>query len=415
MNTNTNAINKRISSLDVLRGFAVGGILFANILWLSGYLLAPRSTQTSLLLTHPMDEFFLFSTRLFVHGKFYAMFSFLFGLGFSVQLLRAQATQKPEFIAQYSRRLAILFLIGWAHAGLLWWGDILRFYACLGALLLLLRNKSDRVLLTTALFALMAPVLLAIFYQLGLPHLNDALTVKFNKRQALASLARGGWGLFFELNWQGIKHHALTNVENARVLKIFGLFVLGFYAGRRQFFHNTEMHKNLFRAVLIWGGTLGGLASLIRVAQIYAVLPDFKSDALQELLYLLSVYPLAFAYISGITLACQHARTGQVLRILTPVGQMALTNYLLQTLLSALVFYWWGFGMAGSMPLRYCYAVALLIFVAQLALSHAWLHNFNYGPVEWLWRIGTRLKWTSLWRVRVEPLAPSVRNERADR
>ncbi len=399
MTTTASVIDARIDSLDVLRGFAVGGILFANILWLSGYLLAPRAIQASLL-AHPMDEIFLFFTRLFVHGKFYAVFSFLFGLGFSVQLLRAQAKQKPGFIAQYSRRLAILFLIGWAHAYFLWCGDILRFYAGLGALLLLLRNKSDRLLLATALFALIAPVLLAIFYQLGLPQLSDVWHVRYSKSQNLAALAHGGWESFFALNWQGIQHHALSNVENGRLLKIFGLFVLGFYAGRRQIFHNIQDHRQLFRRVLIWGGTLGGITSLIRVAQIYDVLPDFKSEAVEECLYLLSVYPLAFAYISGITLMCLSKSTGRFLRVLAPVGQMALSNYLLQTLAAALVFYWWGFGLAGTLALRYCYALAICIFVAQIGLSHSWLRHFNYGPIEWIWRIGTRLEWAPLWRER---------------
>ena len=399
MTTTASVIDARIDSLDVLRGFAVGGILFANILWLSGYLLAPRTTQASLL-AHPMDAFFLFFTRLFVHGKFYAVFSFLFGLGFSVQLLRAQAKQKPGFIAQYSRRLAILFVIGWAHAYFLWYGDILRFYACLGALLLLLRNKSDRALLATAIFALIAPVLLAIFYQLGLPQLSDVWHVRYSKSQSLAALAHGGWESFFAFNWQGIQHHALSNVENGRLLKIFGLFVLGFYAGRRQIFHTIQDHRQLFRRVLIWGGTLGGITSLIRVAQIYDVLPDFKSEAVEECLYLLSVYPLAFAYISGITLMCLSKSTGRFLRALTPVGQMALSNYLLHTLAAAVVFYWWGFGLAGTLALRYCYGLAICIFVAQIGLSHIWLRHFNYGPIEWIWRIGTRLEWAPLWRER---------------
>ena len=409
----TNAIDARIHSLDVLRGFAVGGILFANILWLSGYLLASRSSQSSLL-AHPIDEFFLFFTRLFVHGKFYAVFSFLFGLGFSVQLLRAQAKQKPGFIAQYARRLAILFLIGWAHAWCFWWGDILRFYACLGAFLLLLRNKSDRVILAAALFALSAPVLLAIFYQLGLPQLSDVWHVRYSKSQTLTAIAHGGRESFFALNWQGIQHHVLSNIENGRVLKIFGLFLLGFYAGRRKIFHNIQGHRALFRTVLIWGGALGVTASLIRVAQIYDVLPSFKSDVLEECLYLLSVYPLAFAYISGITLACQAASTRRFLRALAPVGQMALSNYLLQTLAAALVFYWWGFGLGGALALRYCYALAVLIFIAQIGLSHSWLKHFNYGPIEWIWRIGTRLEWAPLLRARGGSQAMSAHNERAD-
>ena len=410
MSSSTAAINARIHSLDVLRGFAIGGILFANILWLSGYLLAPNSIQERLLDRHFLDELCLFFTRLFVHGKFYAVFSFLFGLGFSVQLLRAQANNKAGFIAQYGRRLAILLLIGWVHAWFLWWGDILRFYAVIGTFLLLLRNKSDRVLLATALIALLLPVLLASFYQLGLPQLTDALPEQFSKRQTLAILAQGGWEAFFELNWQRIKYHALSNIENGRVLKIFGLFVLGFYAGRRRIFHDIIGHKQLFQRTLIWGAALGGLMSLIRIGQIYAFLPESKSEALQECLYLLSVYPLAFAYIAGIAFACQSGKFGRFLLPLAAVGKMALSNYLLQTLVLALVFYWWGLGMAGSLALRYCFALALLLFIAQMVLSRAWLWRFNYGPVEWFWRVATRLEWTPLSRSTVPSISSSSNN-----
>ena len=394
MTSNTAALDARIHCLDVLRGFAISGVLFANILWLSGYLLALSSVQSRLLDKHFLDELCLFFTRLLVHGKFYAVFSLLFGLGFSVQLLRAQARQKPGFIAQYGRRLAILFLIGWVHAWFFWWGDILRFYAVLGAFLLILRHQSDRALLATALLALLTPILLP----LGLPPLTEALPMQLSQRKTLEILAHGGWERFFELNWQRIQYHALSNIENGRVLKIFGLFVLGFYAGRRRIFHDTLVHQQLLQRTLIWGGVIGSLMSLIRVAPMYAVLPKVKSEVMEECLYLLSVYPLAFAYIAGITLACQNNKLGRLLRPLAPLGKMALSNYLLQTLLLTLVFYWWGFAMVGTLPLRYCYALVAVILVLQTTLSQFWLHRFSYGPVEWFWRVCTRLEWTPLRR-----------------
>ena len=389
--------DERIHSLDVLRGFAVAGIIFSNILWLSGYLLAPASIQRRVLDPHIVDEICLFFTRLLVNGKFYAIFSFLFGLGFSVQLLRGQSRDRSSFIAQYSRRLTVLFLLGCVHAWFLWWGDILRFYAVLGVFLLILRYRSDRVLLVMASIALLAP----IFLQYALPKLTDVLPPLFSKHKTLAILAHGGWERFFELNWQRIQYHALSNIENGRVCKIFGLFLLGFYVGRRRIFHDLTKHQQLLQQTLIWGGVLGSVMSLIRIAPIYGVLPSVKSAAFQEVIYLLSVYPLAFAYIAGISLACQSNKLGSFLRQLAPVGKMALSNYLLQTLFAALVFYWWGFARVGALPLRYCFALAVLILIVQIVLSHLWLRYCHYGPVEWLWRVCTRLEWAPFRRIEV--------------
>ncbi len=389
----------RIPTLDVLRGFAIGGILFANVLWLSGYLSAPLSLQNNLLAAHPLDQVFLLFTRLFVHAKLYTIFSFLFGLGFSLQYLRAQSNQVDHFVAQSIRRLVVLFIIGWVHAWFFWSGDILRFYAVLAVFLLPLKNQSDRVLLIIAGSALLAPIILALFYQLGLSPLTELLQIKIDRDQTLIVLAQGGWEQFFALNGQRIKFFTLTNIENGRVFKMFGLFVIGFYAGRRGIFFDRQPNQKIFRLTLIWGGAFGGVFSLIRVAQIYTVLPPTKSEVFQQCLYALSVYPLAAAYIAFIVLACQEKiNASRYFRPLALVGQMALSHYLAQTLVLTTVFYWWGFGRFGAMPLRYCGALVAFIFLAQIVVSKIWLTHFNQGPIEWFWRGCSRLQWSPFMR-----------------
>ena len=128
----------RIAAIDIIRGFTIAGIIFANILWISGFL------ELSLAQRAPMiigwgNEALLFAIRVFVFGKFYYAFAFLFGVGFILQVERAEA-RGQDFNAYFARRMLVLFVIGCAHALLIWWGDILRFYALLGLALLVFRS-----------------------------------------------------------------------------------------------------------------------------------------------------------------------------------------------------------------------------------------------------------------------------------
>jgi uncharacterized protein len=396
MSTTAISMNLRLDVLDVLRGFAVGGILLANILWLSGFLLAPGVLRESLLLAHPLDEFFLFFTRLWVPGKFYSIFSFLFGLGFAVQMLQSQKNSKQSFAAQYSRRLMVLFLIGWAHAYFVWWGDTLRFYALIGVFLLLFRQATDRTILAVAVAALLVPVLIAILHDAGWLAVSTASSRGPKDAQSLAVLAHGDWARFRDYNLGRIALHAIGNLENGRLFKILGLFLFGFFCGRSGFFQNIESRRTVLWKVLIWGSTVGIAATLLRLADIYAIYRGFASDTFNECLYLFAVYPLAAAYIALVALGLMHGRAKRWLRTLAPVGKLALSNYIFQSIACAAAFYWWGAGHAGSLPLRYCYALAMLIILFQIVFSAMWLKRFNYGPLEWVWRILTRLEWVAL-------------------
>lgn len=383
--------DQRIEVLDVLRGLALGGILLANMLWLSGYLLAPAAVRATML-AHPLDQLFLFLTRLFVHGKSYAIFSFLFGLGFALQMQRAKAHPQVGFTAQYVRRLFVLFLIGWAHAYFLWWGDILRFYALIGAFLLLFRRASDRTLLTVALLALLAPVLLAVLREVGWMDLSAAVSRRSDRTLSLFVLANGDWAAFRHYNLGRIAEHAMANLGNGRVLKIFGLFLLGLHCGRSGCLDRLRGDRTYLRHLLVWGGLIGIAASLLRLAETYGVMRRIESDIFDETLYLFAVYPLAAAYVALIALACMHASGQRALRWLAPVGKMALSNYIFHSVAAAAVFHWWGLGLAGSLPLRHCYALALLILIAQAIGSALWLRRFHHGPLEWIWRTLTLLE-----------------------
>src|SRR5438045_975908 len=131
------SLPERIEVLDVLRGLPVGGILIGNMQWFSGYGMVPAAVEAQ---TPLIDQVTHFLVHFFVEGKFYSIFSFLFGFGFALQIARAEERGDTR-ASVFKRRLAWLFVIGALHATLLWAGDILSVYAVMGFLLIVFRHK----------------------------------------------------------------------------------------------------------------------------------------------------------------------------------------------------------------------------------------------------------------------------------
>src|SRR5437868_5049371 len=148
-------VSERIEVLDVLRGLAVGGILIGNMQWFSGYGMVPSSVEAQAPL---VDHITHFLVHFFVEGKFYSIFSFLFGFGFALQIARAEERGDTK-ASLFKRRLFWLLVLGLMHGALLWAGDILSIYALMGFLLILFRRKTDGALLKWALVLIVIPVL----------------------------------------------------------------------------------------------------------------------------------------------------------------------------------------------------------------------------------------------------------------
>src|SRR5262245_35596675 len=147
---------ERIPLLDALRGFALCGILVINIKVFSGFGLSLDAFPDAAARLGPGTDSVELLTKWFVDGKFYSIFSFLFGLGFSIQLARSEG--KPGWLGIYARRLRILLLFGLVHAFLLWFGDILWFYSLAGFALLAFRNLQPRTILIWAAVFLLLPI-----------------------------------------------------------------------------------------------------------------------------------------------------------------------------------------------------------------------------------------------------------------
>ncbi|MDO1449473.1 DUF418 domain-containing protein [Rhodocytophaga aerolata] len=406
--------SNRIEILDALRGFAICGILLVNLPFLMGYYYLTDQQQAAMPFAEA-DKVVLLLIHFFVEGKFYSLFSLLFGIGFAVQLVRA-GEKKSDFLPYYIRRLFILFLIGLAHLLLLWTGDILAAYAITGFVLLLFRNKSNQTLLLWAVVLLILPV---IQYALVLtvdgkvqPGMAFAIAASVIKQKlgltgTRLSQLQGDYLSMIQSNLVSACYRFEHLLYTGRFFKILAMFLLGFYAGRKKLFSSPETHRPLINTLITGGLLLGVPANLVLtwLMELGGDTPPSMLGLVQSLVYMLGVVPLSLCYVALFTLAWQKEKWQGRLRFLVPVGKMALSNYLLQSVICVGVFNGIGLGLLGEVGPFIGLGIAAAILVFQLVLSHWWLRHFQFGPVEWLWRCLTYGKFLS---IKLKPMVSEV-------
>jgi uncharacterized protein len=383
---------ERIEILDVLRGLAICGILIGNVQWFSGYGMMPPSLEVQ---TPVYDQVTHFLVHFFIEGKFYSIFSFLFGLGFALQIARAEERGDTN-ASLFKRRLFWLLVIGLLHAYLLWAGDILSIYALMGFVLILFRNKSNESLLTWALVLLTIPIVTYILLYAAFAAFAPAdATAGFETAQLegwnsnVQTVTQSSyWQIVSGFNLQYIVGRYMGLIFQMRLPKILAMFLLGTYAYRRGVFQNLSEHGPLIRRVLLYGTVLGliGNIAMASLAGNEAPFPPSPAGLLGVVGYAFGVPAMALAIAALIATLWQQDTPRRALSILAPVGRMALTNYLLQTIICVTIFYGYGFGLFGRFGSLQSTLIALTISLFQIAFSSVWLNYFAYGPMEWIWR-----------------------------
>lgn len=366
---------ERIHILDILRGFAVFGILLVNITGFNDPVFYPEGIPSQGFPWY--DELFDFLMVFLAEGKFYTIFSFLFGLGFSVQITRARK-KGMDIRSFYARRLLILFGFGLLHAVLFWTSDILRHYALLGFALLWFQKQSDRVLLYWA-----AIFMFFSFLSMGLvggPEGGDGLFIPVTD---IIKLSRDVYinGTFFE-----VVHFQLFAaidtfffIVQLQGFSIMAYFLLGLLAGRMQFFENLTDKKTLLRRVVVWGGLAGLAGNMVFIIA--------GSPWLSSLGFTVGTPLLAACYVSAVSLLSMRHTSEKFFASIAKVGRMALSNYVLQSVVCAVLFNGYGFGLLGKgIGSALLWGIGISIYLVQIPLSVWWLSRFQFGPLEWLWR-----------------------------
>ena len=389
----------RAEILDVLRGFALLGILVSHVPTFSGYEFLPSDRRANLD-EWGIDRGLQGVVEFLVRGKFYSLFSLLFGIGFAIQMESA-ARQAVRFGARFTRRMAVLLAIGLLHT-LVWFGDILVYYALFGLLLLPMAHWEARRMLRASAVAftvrLLWGLLALTLVTLLVPLVPQSLLGESGEPDPAGGLVRllqtiGGerLGPSFLANLEFFKIKVLQMVYDGKFISIFAMFLLGAYIGKDGTFRELEHKKPLLWRVLLVAGPLGLIGNAILVPLHAAVLPFPPTPlrALENGVFAIAVPALTLAYVAGLSLLWTRRGIQPWLRWLAPPGRMALTTYLSQTAILVLIFYAYGFGRMFKMGQLDCLLVALLIFAGQCIASRLWFLYFRFGPVEWAWRCAT--------------------------
>ncbi|MBT9501756.1 MAG: DUF418 domain-containing protein [Burkholderiaceae bacterium] len=391
----------RLLQLDALRGFALLGILMVNIgAFASAFFgLGIGDPQFA----SPLDRAARWVVALLFETKFYLLFSFLFGYSFTLQMDAAERAGQA-FVPRMQRRLLGLLLLGLAHAVLLYLGDILSTYALLGLVLLALRGRADAQLLrlarrliglTALVWALLGVLLLVTASSGFAPELQT---------QALAAQQA-----YLDSPASVMAQHLRELPSTLGLVWLvqgpcaLAMFLLGRLAGGRRWFEDEGWREGLRQWAPHGSPALGlalGLLGSLCYASVAAIAVGDGWTLLALALDLLTAPFLTLSYVLGLMALFQRPAGARWLAWLAPAGRMALSNYLLQSLVCALVFTAYGLGLMGQVAPLGAMLIALALFAAQLWLSRRWLERFAYGPVEWLLRALTLGSWP---RMRKQP------------
>tara|TARA_R110002049_G_scaffold54869_40_gene152551 strand:+ start:1986 stop:3305 length:1320 start_codon:yes stop_codon:yes gene_type:complete len=409
------ASGQRISSLDTLRGVAVLGILVMNIY---AFAMPFVAYQNPLVMggteIHNLATWFL--THIFFDQKFMSIFSMLFGAGIVLMMDRAEA-KGAAFGPIFFRRQFWLLVLGMLHAYLIWFGDILFFYAAVGMLVFVFRHKSPRFLLITGSIMLLIGIGLSVMSSAYVEDLRTragALEARQLSGVALdeAELAtveewaefrdfmapgpeqvredvdtyRGGYPGIVAFRAPEVLMFHLQALPFFIVWRVGGLMLVGMALMKLNIL-SAQRDFSLYRRMLLVGYGLGLPLTVLSAFNAYA--HDFDGVYMFGLGQVPNYFGsllVAVGHIAAVMLLVKSGALRSLVARFSSVGQMALTNYLMHSLVMTTVFYGYGLGLYGEVPrLAQMGFVAALIGV-QLVLSPWWLARYRFGPAEWLWR-----------------------------
>ena len=389
------AANQRYIILDALRGFALLGIAMANYPEFSLYSFLSDSAAMELS-TAGADKTVSFLLAWIVDGKFYTIFSLLFGIGFSIILANVERRGGNGFLFFY-RRMAVLFIIGLCHLLFIWSGDILMLYALVGMLLPLFTRCNDKVLMTWACAFLFLPVVVDAACEISGMSLSKnvveyqwILCDKFGiTEDNFAYWLRDAkdYGDMFKFLMMGAVERMTEFIDGNRYFKVLGLFLIGYMIGRNRYYARLDEFKQIMKLITSLAVWIG-----LPLSAFYAwscVSHHQWGLTVHSALYFTSVYLLSFGYVAVLARLYLRFKDASCWVLLAYPGRMALTNYIGQSAIGVFLFYGIGLGLGATTGLVWVECIVIVVFVMEIAWSAGWLTMFRFGPLEWLWRCFT--------------------------
>lgn len=369
---------QRLISMDAMRGCAIFGIFMVNIQFMA----MPFEWAADPHYSEGPDVWAWAATRTLFEQNFVAIFSMLFGAGLILQMNSAES-KGVSFAPLYLRRLAVLMLMGLLHGTLLFEGDILLLYSAVGLVLFLCRKLKANKLLIIGCIPLFIAVLGAF--------LLDGIDMQSSDEEAQEQLRVHTDGTIAELLAQRSIGFAFWMIFsslwfNWRVLSMLflgaALMKLGFFEERR-----AGWHKRAALLGLSFGLGLEALTTWAAWSDLSGLLSGLTAS-----LHELSSLGLALGYMGVIALLVHSGSLERLIKAVSAVGRLSLSNYILQSVVANLLFTFIGLAWFGERTRWELMGIVCTIYAAQLGLSVLWLRSFRMGPLEWAWRAVTYLR-----------------------
>lgn len=382
---------QRITGLDTLRGFALLGILVVNA-QAFGMVSTAYSNPTVYGDFTGVNYMCWWFGYMFFDTKMMTIFSTLFGAGIALMWEKCESSGRG-FLGLHFRRMLVLMLFGLAHAYLLWFGDILFCYSVCGMVVCWLRKLRPAFLIPIGLAMILIPFLISLGFNAMIPMMPEKSFAEFKHGwyppaeliQQENNAYQGSWleqmpyrastALMFQTFLL-----AIFFIWRAGGLMLIGmaLFKLGWITGNRttREYSIGAAAAFAFGLPLVFFGILQNEANKWSIEYSFFLGPQFN--------YFASLL-VAFGYMCVVMLLCRSS-LDRYLGPLRAVGQMALTNYLMQTIIMTSIFYGHGLGLFGQVTRLQMALMVLAVWLFQLFFSSIWLKYFRFGPFEWLWR-----------------------------
>jgi len=400
---------ERIVSIDVLRGIAVLGILLMNI---QSFAMPIAAYMNPNAYGDPtgVNGWVWYGSHFVASQKFISIFSLLFGAGVLLMTSRSEAKTGRSAGVHY-RRMGWLILIGLLHAHLLWFGDILFAYGICGLFVYLVRKLRPTWLIAIAIVLLLFPIgfnlLMYGGYQIApeegqqqwIEGMQQSWAPTEQQVQEEVDTYQGGW-------LQQMPHRVITALRFETLFMAFwgfwlssGLMLIGMALFKAKVL-SASRSTGFYVAMAVLGIGLGLPFTFMQVSLLEQYnWPIIEGMTLYMNLHYAGAILQSLGYVAVIMLICKFGIAAALLRVLAAVGRMALTNYLMQTIICTLIFYGHGFGQFGAFTRVEQLYIVFGVWAAQLIWSPIWLRRFRFGPFEWLWRSLTYWKLQPMRRV----------------
>lgn len=395
----SSAKSPRIEIIDALRGIALAGILICHMVEQYLGAGAPMSHYEAVS-SSIADQVIDGCIGIFLRGKFIALFSFLFGLSFFIQM-NTGAKNGVAYGGRFLWRLLLLLGIGYVHS-LFYRGDILTIYAMLGLFLIPFYKFSNTWVLGVSLALFLGIGRYVLFFFTKGEHLFlDVDPMDMEAPRVLEYyniIKQGSLSEVFASNaWEG--HLDKLNYQYGifgRGYFTFAFFLIGLYVGRSGFFQNFKEEQKFTKKILIGSSLLLVLAIGITAAAFISLGPEVTMTNWIAMIGLsgmdLANLAMTLIYIAIFVMVYRKIKLEKWLAKFAPYGRMALTNYVVQSIVGTALLYGWGLGYLGELQNKYTLLIAIIFIILQIWVSKIWLQHFRYGPLEWLWRSLTFFK-----------------------